>query len=126
MLDVVSGAMHLALLLELAGEPVKTLEETVTGGGASGLDVLFIMLEKALPIVKFYRGIQSYPSALPQAVKAKLVCNLSDAHRVLLKQVSQIEPVKYFQAAVKLTGRSCLLAKTRRRASRSSSSLSMR
>ena len=30
MLDVVGGVMHLALLLELAGEPVETLEETVT------------------------------------------------------------------------------------------------
>jgi hypothetical protein len=61
MLDVLSEAMRLALLLELAGEPVKTLEETVTRGGASGLDV---------------------PSALPQAVKAELVCDLSDAHGV--------------------------------------------
>jgi len=59
-----SGTMLAALvaaLLNFLGEPVKTLEQTVTRGGASGLDV---------------------PLALPQAVQTQLVCNLSDGHGI--------------------------------------------
>lgn len=48
-------------LSEGVGEPLKTLIETVTGGGTGGLDV---------------------PGALSQAVEAKLVCDLGGVHGV--------------------------------------------
>lgn len=50
-------------LSEGVGEPLKTLIETVTGGGTGGLDV---------------------PGALSQAVEAKLVCDLGGVHGVLM------------------------------------------
>lgn len=48
-------------LSEGVGEPLKTLIETVTGGGTGGLDV---------------------PGALSQAVETKLVCDLGGVHGV--------------------------------------------
>jgi hypothetical protein len=48
-------------LSEGVGEPLKTLIETVTGGGTGGLDV---------------------PGALSQAVEAKLVCDLGGVHGI--------------------------------------------
>merc|ERR1711959_360252 len=48
-------------LAQRVAEPFETLVETVTGGGAGGLDV---------------------PGALPQAVQTQLVRNLGRVHRV--------------------------------------------
>jgi len=48
-------------LVEVGGKPFETLEQAVTRGGASGLDI---------------------PFALPQAVEAKLICDLGGVHGV--------------------------------------------
>ena len=50
-----------SLFLEVGGEPLKTLVETVTAGGAGGLDV---------------------PVALAEGVKSELVSDLSGVHGV--------------------------------------------
>ncbi|KAI7498797.1 ADP-ribosylation [Hortaea werneckii] len=51
-------------LAQRVAEPFETFVQTVTGGGASGLDVLFAL------------------GALPQAVETQLVRNLGRVHRV--------------------------------------------
>ena len=43
---VVALPLLVASLAERVAEPLKTLVETVTGGGASGLDVLFWRVSK--------------------------------------------------------------------------------
>ena len=59
-----------------------------------------------------------------EAVKTKLVSDLSGVHGVLVSHRQSFAHV--CSLSLQLTGKSCLLAKTRRRASRSSSSFSMR
>merc|ERR1711939_1142630 len=56
-----AAGLVVAGLAQRVAEPFETLVQTVTGGGASGLDV---------------------PGALPQAVQTQLVSNLSRVHRV--------------------------------------------
>lgn len=76
-----AGGLVVASLAEGVAQPLETLVETVTGGGAGGLDVL--------QSCQYKRGFQScvwgsaYPCALPQAVQAKLVSDLSGVHGVL-------------------------------------------
>jgi hypothetical protein len=72
----------LVVLLDFRGKPVETLEKTVTRGGAGGLDVLRHRLVRAGLYKKEQKGL-SYPGALPQAVEAKLVCDLGNTHGVL-------------------------------------------
>lgn len=73
--DVVGEGTLWCLLLEVGREPFQTLEETVSRGGAGGLDV---------------------PGARPQAGEAKLVCDLGGGHgigKILLVGEDQEEGV---------------------------------
>ena len=75
-----------------------------------------------LALTKYLHVIETYPCTLSQAVKTKLVGNLSGVHCVLNPSVLGFSTV----LTGTHTGKSCLLAKTNRRASLNSSSLSMR
>jgi hypothetical protein len=68
----------------------------------------------------------TYPGTLSEAVEAKLVGDLGGVHGVLDCTCQSIWPSCNVARHGGLTGKSCLLAKTRRRASRSSSSFSIR
>lgn len=69
----------MARLAERVAEPLKTFVETITRGGTSRLDVL----EGWLAWLDVSVAMLSYPGALSQAVKAKLVCNLRGVHGIL-------------------------------------------
>jgi hypothetical protein len=114
-----ASRLAVASLAERVREPLETLVETVSGGGAGRLDVLEDDQRGIFDLGKN----KPYPSALSERVKTKLVSDLSSVHGIL---AISLVSVSNSAVRVMLTGRSCLLAKTRRRASRSSSSFSMR
>lgn len=70
-------------LSEGSGKPLETLIQTITGGSASGLDVLRRLLVEETQGYITARDDRSYPGTLAQAVKAELVCDLSSVHGVL-------------------------------------------
>lgn len=82
----------LVVLLDFRGKPVETLKQTVTRGGAGGLDVLQHELVTSRKRCTEEHGI-SYPSALPQAVETKLVCDFGNAHGVLAHSMSVFLPI---------------------------------
>lgn len=74
-----------ALLLQLGRQPVETLEQTITGGSASGLDVLRekkVLGHKGMHHCETGR-LRTYPGALPQAGKAELIRDLGSVHGIL-------------------------------------------
>jgi len=120
-----SGTMLAALvaaLLNFLGEPVKTLEQTVTRGGASGLDVLQRVRHVSSAIIL---GKESKHTHLRCRRLCRPSLSVISATVMAFYQLSVPSIILLLQLRA-LTGRSCLLAKTSSRASLSSSSLSMR
>lgn len=74
-----------ASLAEGSGEPLKTLVQTISRSGASGLDVLLRKKKcRSVTHSKFgEKQVMTYPGALPQAVKAKFIGDLGGVHGVL-------------------------------------------
>lgn len=72
-----------ARLAERVAQPLKTLVKTVTGSSAGGLDVLCVRSVIACSGRMLFVCGGAYPGALPQAVEAELVGDLSGVHGVL-------------------------------------------
>lgn len=105
-----------ASLSQRLGEPFETFVQTVSGGSAGGLDILVML------VLLFLMDRRStYPRTAGEALKTELLGDFGRAHGVLAGQ----HQFKHGKQRVH-TGKSCLLAKTSRRASRSSSSFNMR
>ena len=75
-----------AVLTESVGEPLETLVQTISGGGARGLDVLQRRLAGPRPVSN--RGMGAYPGALPEAVETKLIGDLGGVHGVLCRALA--------------------------------------
>lgn len=79
---VVMVRLLVAGLAEGVAEPLETFVETVTGGSAGRLDVLFRAPLALIHNRPIYGMIKTYPSALPQAVQTKLVGDLGRIHGI--------------------------------------------
>lgn len=79
---------RLVLVLDNVGQPLETFVETVTAGGASGLDVLIKLSGHVPDAMMRGNDVYTYPLARPQAVEAKLVCDFGSVHGVLKHIVS--------------------------------------
>jgi len=78
-MDIVASLL-VTSLAERACKPFQTLVETISRGGASGLNVLVLVRTYTAEILSSWR---IYPGTLSQAVKAELVCNLGGVHGIL-------------------------------------------
>ena len=67
-------------LLEGRCEPLKTFVQTISGGSASGLDELGVLL--AMMSIELSAEI-AYPGPLSERVKTKLVSDLCGIHGIL-------------------------------------------
>jgi len=107
-------------LLERGGEPFEAFVEAVTGGGTGRLDIL------GQSVRDLNQGMQwwTYPSTLSEAVETELVRDFGCIHGILWWM--QLATAHSDVLNLLLTGRSCLLAKTRSSAFLNSSSFSMR
>jgi hypothetical protein len=69
-----------ASLAERVRKPFKTFIQTVSGGGAGGLDVLHYFVSG---VGSAYDGVISYPGTLSETVKTKLVGDFCSVHSIL-------------------------------------------
>ena len=101
-------------------QPFETFVEPIARRGAGGLDVLLPLSAYCL---RLWHDLSTYPCALSQTVETELVRDFGSVHGIL-NNVSKSIAITCHQKCH--TGRSCLLAKTKRRASRNSSSFNIR
>lgn len=72
-------------LLQGVGQPFETLVETITGGGAGGLNVLFETVSFLSDTVAGGADV-AYPGTSCQALQTKLLGDFGWAHGILYKR----------------------------------------